>query len=378
MLQAQKMESVGRLAGGVAHDFNNMLTVILGNAELAQHQMDPEEPLYNTLEEIMKAGKRSADLTRQLLAFARKQVIKPIVLDLNVSVEGMLKMLRRLLGEDIDILWKPSQNLWAVKMDPAQVDQIMANLCVNARDAIYGSGKVTIETENVVFDGEYCDRHKGFHPGEFVMLAVSDNGVGMDGEILEKVFEPFFTTKKEGQGTGLGLSMIYGIVKQNEGFINVYSEPGQGTTFKIYFARYEGQYAPNTDSTVPETIKGKGETVLLVEDDLSILEIGKMILERLGYTVLTSNKPSEAIRAAEDYDSEIALLLTDVVMPEMNGRELAKLIKETRPEIKCLFMSGYTANVIAHHGVLDEDVHFLQKPMSLLSMAQKVREVLDS
>ncbi|MEW6263689.1 MAG: GAF domain-containing protein [Thermodesulfobacteriota bacterium] len=378
LLQAQKMESVGRLAGGVAHDFNNMLTVIIGNAELAQSELDKDTPLYKTLDEILEAGRRSADLTRQLLAFARKQVIKPVVLDLNESVEGMLKMLRRLLGEDIDILWKPSANLWPVRMDPAQIDQIMANLCVNARDAILGQGKVTIETENITFDAEYCDEHKGFHPGEFVMLAVSDNGVGMDRETLDKAFEPFFTTKEEGQGTGLGLSMIYGIVKQNKSYVNVYSEPGHGTTFKIYFPRHEGGIPQTVVQTVPETMRGRGETVLLVEDESTIIKIGQRILEMLGYNVLTAKRPGEALRLAKEHLDEIDLLITDVIMPEMNGRELEKRYREIQPGIRCLFMSGYTANVIAHHGVIEEDIHFLQKPISLLSMAKKVREVLDS
>jgi len=380
LLQAQKMESVGRLAGGVAHDFNNMLTVIIGNAELAQSRLKPDDPLYTTLDEILKAGRRSADLTRQLLAFARKQVIKPVVLDLNETVEGMLKMLRRLLGEDIDILWKPSAGLWPIRMDPAQVDQIMANLCVNARDAVVGQGRVIIETKNITFDDEYCDKHEGFHPGEFVMLAVSDDGVGMDRETLEKIFEPFFTTKKEGQGTGLGLSMIYGIVKQNEGFINVYSEPGRGTTFKIYLPRHEGVIRETRVQTVTEAMQGRGETVLLVEDESSILRLGQRILEKLGYKVLTADKPSEALQLARGHvdENEIALVLTDVIMPEMNGRELADRLRQIQPGIKCLFMSGYTANVIAHHGVIDEDVHFLEKPVSLLSVAKKVREVLDS
>ncbi|MFH1136320.1 MAG: transporter substrate-binding domain-containing protein [Pseudomonadota bacterium] len=378
LLQSQKMESVGRLAGGVAHDFNNMLSVIIGNAELAQAQLETEHPLRLNLEEILNAGKRSADLTRQLLAFARKQTIKPLVLDLNETVEKMLQMLRRLLGEDINVLWKPTANPWPVRMDPAQIDQIMANLCVNARYAILGQGQVVIETENTSFDAEYCDRHKGFHPGEFVMLAVSDDGVGMDRETMERIFEPFFTTRKEGQGTGLGLSTIYGIVKQNEGFINVYSEPGRGTIFKIYFPRHEGGIRETSAPTMTEAMMGRGETVLLVEDEPAILLLGRRILEKLGYVVLSADTPGEALRLAREHVDGLALLITDVIMPEMNGRELSRLIRGIKPDLKCLFTSGYTANVIAHHGVIDEDVHFLQKPVSLQAMARKVREALDS
>ncbi len=239
--QAQKMESVGRLAGGVAHDFNNMLGVIIGHTELALEQMDPAQPLFTSMQEIRKAALRSADLTRQLLAFARKQTVAPKVLDLNETVEGMLKMLRRLIGEDIDLVWLPDSDLWPVKMDPSQIDQILANLCVNARDAIEGVGKITIETHKVTFDEAYCADHSGFIPGDFVMLAVSDDGQGMDKETLDKIFEPFFTTKGIGKGTGLGLATVYGIVKQNNGFINVYSEPGQGTTFKIYLPRHAAE-----------------------------------------------------------------------------------------------------------------------------------------
>ena len=378
LLQAQKMESVGRLAGGVAHDFNNMLTIILGNAEMAQSELETDDPFYGFLEEILNAGRRSANLTRQLLAFARKQVIKPILLNLNETVEGMLKMLRRLLGEDIEIIWKPSPNIWPVKMDPAQIDQIMANLCVNARDAITGQGRLIVETYNIIFDEEYCDTHNGFHPGEFVMLAVSDDGQGMDRATLDNIFEPFFTTKKEGKGTGLGLSMVYGIVKQNEGFINVYSEPGRGTTLKIYLPRQESTVTTDENRATAKTMMGRGETVLLVEDEPNILRIGKNILEKLGYIVLSANTPVEALRLAKGYDGEIALLLTDVIMPEMNGRELANHIRDIRPNVKCLFMSGYTADVIAHHGVIDEGIHFVQKPLTIRSLAEKVREVLDA
>ena len=377
LVQARKMEAVGRLAGGVAHDYNNMLGVILGYAELALEKIDGEHPLRADLEEIFAAARRSADITRQLLAFARKQTIAPKVLDLNATVEGMLKMLRRLIGENIDLVWAPGTNLWKVKMDPAQVDQLLANLFVNARDAIADVGKVTIETGDVVFDEAYCADHEGITPGEYVLLAVSDDGCGMDKTTLENIFEPFFTTKEVNQGTGLGLATVYGIVKQNEGFINVYSEPGKGTTFKIYLPRHADLPEKARTERVTEIPPSRGETVLVVEDDESILKLAERILDGLGYSVLTAASPGEALALAEEHAGGIHLLMTDVIMPEINGRDLADRIKEGRPGIKCLFMSGYTANVIAHQGVLDEGVQFIQKPFSLKDLAVKVREALD-
>ena len=375
--QAQKMESVGRLAGGVAHDFNNMLSAILGHAELAMMQYSLSEPLQDDLKAIKRAAQRSADLVRQLLAFARKQTVAPIVLDFNGTVSGMLKMLRRLIGEDIDLVWAPGAGLWPVKIDPSQIDQLLANLCVNARDAIAGVGKVTIETENTAFDEAYCAVHPGFTCGEYVMLAVSDDGCGMNKEVLDLIFEPFFTTKEVGKGTGLGLATVYGIVKQNEGFINVYSEPDKGTTFKIYLPRFVGEAVVPTAISKAETPKGHGEMVLLVEDEAVILNVGRTMLERLGYTVLTASTPGEALRQTEAHAAEIRLLITDVIMPEMNGRDLTKLIRDIKPGLKCLFTSGYTANVIAHHGVLDKGVNFLQKPFSLKELASKVRQAFE-
>ena len=374
--QAQKMESVGRLAGGVAHDFNNMLGVILGRTELLLQEMKKEDPRYADLREIYTAGRRSADLTRQLLAFARKQAISPKVLDLNDTIEGMLKMLRRLIGEDIDLVWKPNTSVGPVKMDPAQVDQILANFSVNARDAISGTGKVTIETDAVVFDQAYCETHEGFQPGHFVMLAFSDDGYGMDKEILNNIFEPFFTTKKDGKGTGLGLATIYGIVKQNNGFINVYSEVGQGTTFKIYLPVSGEKVEVESESFASASAKGS-ETVLLAEDEDAVLRLGKTALEQFGYKVLTANTPGKALEIAEKYEGPIQLLITDVVMPEMNGKELKERIKKLRPHIKVLFMSGYTGNVIVHRGIIENNVHFLQKPFSIHSLTSKVREVLE-
>ena len=375
--QAQKMEAVGRLAGGVAHDYNNMLSVIIGYTELALDKVDPSDPLHADLNEIFKAAKRSTEITRQLLAFARKQTISPQVIDVNETVEGMLKMFRRLIGEDIDLAWQPEAGLWLVKMDPAQIDQILANLCVNARDAIAGVGKITIETHMVTFDAAYCADHAGFVPGDFVLLAVSDDGCGMDKETLSNIFEPFFTTKDVNKGTGLGLATVFGIVKQNNGFINVYSEPGQGSTFRIYLPRHVGEAEKVRRETVAEIPSGQGETVLLVEDEPAIIKMCQMMLERLGYQVLTTGKPSEALRLAGNHAGEIHLLITDVVMPEMNGRELADQLCTLFPDIKTLFMSGYTANVIAHRGVLEEGVNFIQKPFSIKDLSVKVRATLD-
>ncbi|MFZ5798984.1 MAG: transporter substrate-binding domain-containing protein [Thermodesulfobacteriota bacterium] len=375
--QAQKMESVGRLAGGVAHDFNNMLGVILGHVELAMEAIDPSDPLQEDLRQIREAGLRSANLTRQLLAFARKQTVAPRVLDLNGEVESLLKMLRRLIGENINLVWIPGRDLWPVKLDPTQLDQILANLCVNARDAISDVGKITIETATKTFDKDYCAEHRGFVPGDYVLLAISDDGCGMDKATLDKIFEPFFTTKGLGRGTGLGLATIYGIVKQNNGFINVYSEPGLGSTFRIYLPRHAGdiEKTPSAERNEPEP--GGRETVLLVEDEPALLELGKRIIERMGYKVLSTTSPAKAIRLAREYGDRIHLLITDVVMPEMNGRELAEKLITIQPDIKYLFMSGYTANAIAHHGVLDNNVHFIQKPFSQQDLASKIREVLN-
>lgn len=375
--QAQKMESVGRLAGGIAHDFNNMLGVIIGNTEMALTQTKASNPLYFRLKEIMKSAGRSADLTRQLLAFARKQTIAPKVIDLNQTVEGMLKMLSQLIGEDIALAWLPGKDLGQVKMDPSQIDQILANLCVNARDAIKGVGRITIETGLAVFDKTCVGENANLPPGEYIMLTVSDNGHGMKREILDRVFEPFFTTKNVGKGTGLGLPTVYGIVKQNNGLINVYSEHGKGTTFRIYLPRHESKADHISGKAANKPPTRGHETILLVEDEFMILDISRSILAKLGYTVLVASTPGEAIRLAEEYDGDIHLLLTDVVMPEMNCRDMAECILKLYPGLRCLFMSGYTADVIDHQGVLDEDVFFIQKPFSLKDLAGKVREALE-
>ncbi|MFO8113379.1 MAG: transporter substrate-binding domain-containing protein [Desulfosalsimonadaceae bacterium] len=375
--QARKMEAVGRLAGGVAHDYNNMLSVITGYTELAMDKVDTGEGLYTDLQEIHNAARRSTDITRQLLAFARKQTILPKVLDINETVEKMLQMLRRLIGEDIDLHWLPGPDLWPVKIDPVQIDQMLANLCVNARDAINGVGRITIETHNIVMDESYLADHAGFTTGEFVLLAVSDNGRGMEEETRDNIFEPFFTTKEAGKGTGLGMATVFGIVKQNNGFINVYSEPETGTTFKIYLPRHKGAEKRETIEPTEEILPGRGETVLLVEDEPAIMKMSRMMLARLGYTVLSANTPSRAMQLAGEHAAAIRLLITDVVMPEMNGRDLAEQIHGLCPDLKILFMSGYTSNVIAHQGVLDADVNFIQKPFSMKALSVKIRTILD-
>jgi len=376
LLQSQKLEAIGILAGGVAHDFNNMLGAITGYAELTLNKMGPTDPFRKNLEKILDAGRRSANLTRQLLAFARKQTIEPILLDLNEAVGAILKMIRRLIGENVELTWLPGADPCTVKMDPSQLDQILINLCVNARDAMGEVGRVTIETAIVSLDEACREAHSYFVPGEYVLLAVSDDGCGMDRETLDHIFEPFFTTKGLGRGTGMGLATVYGIVKQNQGFINVYSEPGKGTTFRIYIPQHAGGVM-ETKAAVPEDIPlSRGESILIVEDDPTLLEMSTMLLQQLGYTVIPAATPNDAIRIAQQTHPEIHLLITDVIMPEMNGRDLADRLLAIRPKMKLLFMSGYTANVIAHQGVLDKGVNFIQKPFSVKDIAARVREVL--
>lgn len=377
LLQAQKMESVGRLAGGVAHDFNNILAAIMGYSEMALLQTDPGSRLHKNLEEILKAARRSADLTGQLLAFARRQVTSPKVLNLNDTVGGMLKMLQRLIREDIELVWIPGHGLWNVKIDASQVDQIMANLLINARDAITGPGRVTIETHNMEVDEGFVCRHSDFSPGDYVLLSVSDTGCGMDRQTLAHVFEPFFTTKEVGKGTGLGLATVFGIVRQNDGFIHAYSEPGRGATFRIYLPRFAAETKPEPGRREAKQAPRGAETILLAEDDKAVLELTRSLLETLGYRVVTAGTPDLAIRAIEEQRDSIHLLLTDVVMPGMNGKDLAGRLVSIRPGLKCLFMSGYPADVIAHHGILDEGVHFVQKPFSLQTLSEAVRRVLD-
>lgn len=372
---AMKMEAIGRLAGGVAHDFNNMLGVILGHTGMAIDSIDPELPLYEDLTEIRLAAERSADLTRQLLGFARKQTITPKLLTLNNSIESVLKMLERLIGENITLSWKPTEDLWDVKIDPSQFDQILANLCVNARDAMVDVGVVTIATSNQQINADFCANHAACVPGQYVRVTVSDNGCGMSAETMDRIFEPFFTTKIVGEGTGLGLSTIHGAVKQNEGFIDVTSVVGKGTSFDVYLPRYIGKEVAKTNA--PMTLEMSGhETILLVEDELPVLKIAKLMLERSGYTVISASTPREAISLAEQNAGKIHLLLTDVLMPEMNGTVLAKSILSLDPSVKIVFMSGFTSDVIDKHCETDT-VGFIQKPFTSKDITTTVRRTLD-
>ena len=377
LTQAQKMESVGRLAGGVAHDFNNMLSVILGYSELALEQVQKDQPIYPALQGIQQAAQRSANLTRQLLAFARKQTVQPKVLDLNTAVENILSMLHRLIGEDVALIWLPGDDLGQIKIDPSQIDQILANLCVNSRDAIKDTGRITIETDRVFIDETFCTEHPDAAPGEHVLLTVSDNGCGMSHDTMTHLFEPFFTTKTPGSGTGLGLATTYGIVKQNNGFIRVYSEPGLGAVFRIYLPCYADTDGHVVELDQMEPMVPGHETILLVEDEPMILKMTSLMLKQMGFHVLPASTPHEAIRLAQEYTGEISLLMTDVIMPEMNGSELAKRLSSQSPHLKLLFMSGYTANIISQHGVLDEGVHFIQKPFTKNELITRIRDVLE-
>ena len=370
------MEAVGRLTGGVAHDFNNILGVIIGYTEMALEEVETRGKLHDSLKKILDAAGRSADIVRQLLAFSRKQTISPKVIDLNKAVLGILKILQRLIGENIDLSWIPDPDELLIKIDPVQIDQILANLCVNAKDAISGAGKIVIETTRVTFDQEYCADHIGFHPGNYILLSVSDNGCGMDRKTQDHIFEPFFTTKGLGHGTGLGLSTVYGMVKQNEGFINVYSEPDRGTLLKIYFPSYDTGKQESAEITAVNNRESRGETILLVEDESSLLAMTQRMLERMGYIILTANRPSEAIEIAKEYPGKIDLVFTDVVLPEMNGREMVEFIQPLYPNSNVLFTSGYTANVIAHNGILDAGIQFIQKPYSADELANKLRSIL--
>ncbi|MBT7161764.1 MAG: PAS domain S-box protein [Victivallales bacterium] len=376
LVQAQRMESVGRLAGGVAHDFNNLLMGIMGYADLCRDEVAPDHPANEWLDAISNGARRSGDLTRQLLAFARKQTIAPEVLDLNGAVSGMLKMLRRFIGEDIKLVWHPDPGLSTVKMDPTQLDQILANLTVNARDAISGVGTVTIDTQNITVDESYCTSHADAIPGDYAMLTVSDDGSGMEKETLANLFEPFFTTKEVGKGSGLGLATVYGIVRQNGGFISVRSELGQGTVFRIHLPAHSLVRVPVVAPKSMGLPPTGTETVLMAEDEALVLDSARRILKGLGYTVLAAPGPAEAIQLAGEYEGDIDLLLTDVVMPEMNGHDLCDRLVGSRPRMKCLYMSGYAADVLSPNGVLEEGVHFIQKPFSRAELATKVREAI--
>jgi len=376
--QSQKLESIGQLAGGIAHDFNNLLTAINGYSELLLKQLDDVSAL-SKVQEIKKAGERAALLTYQLLAFSRKQVLQPVVLDINTVVSEMKNILARLIEENIQIVAVLDQSLGNVKVDPGQLSQVILNLTVNARDAMPKGGRLTIETANVDIDEQMADRYVSVEPGRYVMLAVSDIGIGMNEETKARVFEPFFTTKEAGKGSGLGLSTVYGIIKQSGGSIWVYSEVGQGTIFKIYLPRVEKEKPPTEDSEARVGKLPRGtETILVVEDEEAVRTLIQDILESCGYTVLAAANGEEAVSICKQHGSSIDLLITDVIMPEMGGPEVANQLLELKSQLRVLYMSGYTDNAIVHHGVLDEGTSFIQKPFSLEGLARKVREVLDA
>jgi signal transduction histidine kinase len=376
LLRVQRLETVGRLAGGVAHDFNNLLTVVMANSEMMLQALPAGAADRDRVAEILEASQKAAALTRQLLAFSRRQVLEMKVLDLNEVIAGITKMLARLIGEDIRLEVVPAPNLWRTRADPAQIEQVIVNLVVNARDAMPKGGDLTIETSNVELDGGYARTHVGVAPGRYVLMAISDTGMGMPDEVKEHVFEPFFTTKGE-TGTGLGLSTVYGIVKQHGGNVWVYSEAGQGTTVKVYLPATEAAAEPTGEAAAVGEAPRGAETILLVEDDEAVRSTTGRALERQGYTVLAAAGATEAVRFAEGHPGEIALLITDVVMPEMRGTELAQLLLGRWPHMRVLYMSGYADNAIVHHGVLDAGVHFLQKPFSLRTLVRKVRNLLD-
>ena len=375
--QAQKMEAVGMLAGGVAHDFNNLLTIITGYSQLILNSLHSEDPNHHSAEQIMKAGERAAALTRQLLAFSRRQVLQPRVLDLNRLVTGLSMMLQRLIGEDIDLRLELGADLGRVSADPSQIEQVLMNLVVNARDAMPRGGTLTVETANVSLDSAYVGRHMAAKAGPHVMVAVSDNGAGMDEGTQARLFEPFFTTKGVGRGTGLGLSTVFGIVKQSGGSVDVYSELGRGSSFKVYLPRIDQPVALETESPKKEHRPGT-ETILLAEDDDMVRNLVRETLERNGYKILDSAGPVEARRIAESHRGTIHLLITDVVMPKISGRELAGQILQNRPELKVLYMSGYTDSAIVNSGILKKEVSFLQKPFTPATLIDKVREVLEN
>ncbi len=378
LLQSQKMEAVGRLAGGIAHDFNNLLTAIIGYSQILVSNLHQADPMREQVEEIEKAGKRAAALTNQLLAFSRKQILQPKVMNLNAVIADVGKMLQRLIGEDIEMRANLDPAIGHVKADPGQIEQIILNLAVNARDAMLRGGKLTIETQNIFLDDSYANQHADVQPGSYVMMAMSDTGTGMDRETQANIFEPFFTTKEKGRGTGLGLSTVYGIVKQSSGHIWVYSEPGRGTTFKVYLPLIEeSSDATETPAPMAESLRGH-ETILVVEDEDLVRRLACKILQSHGYTVLEAADASEALLKYEQHEGVIHLVITDVVMPIFSGRELAERLTPSRPEIKILYMSGYTDDAIVHHGVLDEGTAFLQKPFTPDALLRKAREILDA
>jgi len=371
----RKLESIGRLAGGVAHEFNNMLGVIIGNAELAQGEVDPQSQIGGNLQEILNASRRSADVTRQLLAYARMEICTPKMIDLNLTVETTLRMVRRLISPEIELDFRPARELWWVRMDPSQINQILVNLCLNARDAITGPGRITVETGNVFFSSQHCERHPGSMPGDFVLLSVRDDGCGLDEQARENLYEPFFTTKKLGHGTGLGLAAVSGIVAQNSGTIEYASEPGSGTIFRVHLPRYIRvvESPPAPERRIPDAETG---TILLVDDEPAVLQMTKRMLERLGYTVLPAAHPEEAFGLAQTYPGRIHLLLTDVVLPGENGMDLARRLLVLSPHLKPMFMSGYLSELVDDHAMMEAGARFIRKPFSMKDLAGSVRQAL--
>ncbi len=378
--EAQKMEAVGRLAGGIAHDFNNVLTVIELSSRLIELKLNPKDPLWSHLRSIKDAAGRATGLTRQLLAFGRSEMVEPQVVNLNRVLDGLERMLRRLIGEDIELTMRPSADLWPIEIDPTRIEQVVINLAVNARDAMPDGGKLTIETANVVLDEAFADHHLGVQPGEYVMLAVSDNGTGMDDEVKRHIFEPFFTTKERGKGSGLGLATVFGVVKQNRGYVRVHSEVDQGTVFKVYLPRVAaGGRAPSHHSSADTAAPARGsESVLVVEDNALVRELVQSVLTAQGYKVLLAQDGEEGLQVAQNYGGPIHLLLTDVIMPRLGGRALADRLQPSRPEMRVLFISGYTDDALVRRGAPDKGFHFLPKPFDVETLARKVRSVLDS
>ena len=375
---SHKMDAVVRLASGIAHDYNNMLSVIIGHTEMALDDFSISSTLRLSLEQILSAAQRSSDITRQLLAFARKQPTAPTVINLNSIIDNIVPMATRLLGDDIKLIWSPAPDLWRIKTDPSHIDQIILNLCINARDAIKDTGTVVIKTSNSILDEESCSENRDAYPGEFISIVIQDTGIGIAKNTLNQIFEPFYTTKTSSEGAGLGLASVYGIVRQNKGFINVYSKLGEGTSFELYLPRFvatEGAESSSKPQTIPQ---GNGELILLVEDEIAILNLGRRLLETLGYVVVTANSPTEALSWVREHSTRIDLLLTDVVMPQMNGKEMAEKIQELYPHLKSktLYMSGYASEVIVNRGLVAEEIQFIQKPFTKNGLATQINAVL--